>query len=442
MTGIKRFLQSGVFAAGSGLLAWWTWDQQWAGSIPALAFLAAFYSVLWLGYSLIMRFATSVPENVINGVKKSLVLFLPLFAGLFIFQRFYIVGAALIFVGTFLIIWKLPDYINRYFINSTYCSHDKAACRKWIFFFMCGLLVFTAAPAVYYQHHYDRAVSRFTSDSEAVRLDALYCLGQFARDRNAYYDRVVQVLSARVRELTEREPESGPGREMALHILQLLGKLQKEQNRIKQPIDLRHSDLKEFSIEELDLRSAILVGVNLSDSCLYHSNLSGANAKHAVMNKIRMRYVDANGADFFLVEAEDADCRYSDFRKARFTYGQWKGSRFDGSRLQDATIRGRSLKETRMYKARMERVNARWAHLQGTDFRRARLDEGDFYKARFNGADLRGASLKKANLKEAVFVNADLRNADLTGAVLEGADFSGADLTGARGIDAAGVGSK
>ena len=48
---IIKFLQSPVFALASAALAWWTWDKQWAGAIPALSFMVTFYVVLWRVYN-------------------------------------------------------------------------------------------------------------------------------------------------------------------------------------------------------------------------------------------------------------------------------------------------------------------------------------------------------------------------------------------------------
>lgn len=62
-TGIIEFLKSPVFALASAGLAWWTWDKQWAGAIPAIAFMAAFYAVLWMVYNLAMRSIARFPDK-------------------------------------------------------------------------------------------------------------------------------------------------------------------------------------------------------------------------------------------------------------------------------------------------------------------------------------------------------------------------------------------
>jgi hypothetical protein len=50
-----KFLKGPVVAAGTAALAWWTWDKHWAGIIPALAFMAAFYTILWMGYTVAVK---------------------------------------------------------------------------------------------------------------------------------------------------------------------------------------------------------------------------------------------------------------------------------------------------------------------------------------------------------------------------------------------------
>ncbi len=56
-------MKSPVFALASAGLAWWTWDKQWAGAIPAIAFMAAFYAILWMVYSLGMRSVARFPDT-------------------------------------------------------------------------------------------------------------------------------------------------------------------------------------------------------------------------------------------------------------------------------------------------------------------------------------------------------------------------------------------
>lgn len=434
--GIIKFLKSPLFALASAGLAWWTWDKQWAGAIPALAFLAAFYAALWRAYHLARQGAVYLPEGTLKLAGKLVFLLLPVIAGLIVFPYVYLPGGALIFAGFVLILWKLPVYWTLHAgKNSLGAPSEESYYRKRVFFILCGLLFFTLSPAIYYQYQYNQAVSRLSHDSHSIRLNAIYSLGDFAMDHGAYYERVVQVLAARVRELVPgSNRKNDESRQMALHILQLLGGMQKNKDRITTPLNLQATDISKFSLRELDFRKAVLLGADLSGSCFFHSDLSGINARHAVMHKAEMRYMDANQADFFAVRATEADCRYSRFKKAKFRYGSWKGSNFSASHMRHAVIRGRALKGVRLYRARMEHVNARGAHFQNSNFRRARLDEGAFYKARFNGADLREASLKKANLKKALFVNADLRGADMTGAVFEGTNFKGADLRGMKGL--------
>jgi len=436
--GIINFLKTPVFILASALLAWWTWDKEWAGAIPALAFMGAFYAGLWLIYRMFRHLPLQVSEKTKEGIRKSGCLGLPVAAGILLFQWVYTAGAAFVFIGFVLIFWKLPDYINRYFMGGPDESRGRispSVCRKWISVVLCGLLLFTLSPAVYYQYQYQQAVSSLSHDAHSVQLSAIHSLGDFALRHDNYYERVVQILAARVRELSPKEADkAGDSHQKALHILQLLGEIQKNQDTITAPINLRAADISNVSLQDLDFREALLLDADLSGSCFFHSDLSGVDARHAVMHKAELRYMKANQADFFAVQAENADCRHSHFRKARFRWGSWKDANFFGSNLRHAVIRGRALKNVRLYRARMEHVNARGAHFQNSNFRKARLDEGDFYRARFNKADLRRASLKNANLKEAVFADADLRDADLTGALFERTNFKGADLRGVKGL--------
>ena len=50
-----QFLKSPALALVSASIAWLTWGRQWAGAIPALAFMTAFYGVLWWIYDMVEK---------------------------------------------------------------------------------------------------------------------------------------------------------------------------------------------------------------------------------------------------------------------------------------------------------------------------------------------------------------------------------------------------
>ena len=50
-----QFLKSPALAVVSAGIAWLTWGRQWAGAIPALAFMTAFYVVLWWIYEMVEK---------------------------------------------------------------------------------------------------------------------------------------------------------------------------------------------------------------------------------------------------------------------------------------------------------------------------------------------------------------------------------------------------
>jgi hypothetical protein len=103
-----------------------------------------------------------------------------------------------------------------------------------------------------------------------------------------------------------------------------------------------------------------------------------------------------------------------------------------GAYLSDASLRGASLRWGYLIGAYLIGVDLTDAHLLYTNLTRAKFIGADLTRADLTRADLTRADLTRADLTRADFTGADLTRADFTGADLTRADFTGADLTGAR----------
>lgn len=161
-------------------------------------------------------------------------------------------------------------------------------------------------------------------------------------------------------------------------------------NRVLQPLDLRHANLCRIDIRNTDLTACLLEGCNLT--------LARFDSKTLVPTGFNLEKSGAVGP----------------------------GAALNGAFLNGADLRGMDLRN----------ANFMGAYLSGCDLSGAVL-EG----ARFVGADLRFAKMQGCRCRGARFTGsqlqqADFRAADLTEAALDGAEsIQGTDFSQTSGMD-------
>lgn len=207
---------------------------------------------------------------------------------------------------------------------------------------------------------FGRAVELLGSNELDVRVGGIYALERLMHDSPADEAKIVEVLSAFIR---DHAPESLPARSGA-NTSPCRSAVTTSKGRPSHP-----SNDAQAALEVLG-RRPVLVGNHL------HTNLTWA---------------DIAGASLLRANLDGADLRCAGLI---------------GAYLSDASLREAYL---------------RWAYLTGADLTRADLTGAHLPYTDLTGAKLTGADLTYADLTGANLAGADLTRADLTGANLTGA---------------------
>ena len=142
-----------------------------------------------------------------------------------------------------------------------------------------------------------RAVTQLGDDNMAIRLGGIYALERLAKDSDTDHGRVMDVLTAYVRENALRHAEDAPQAankpttDMQA-ILTVIGRRKTPgNNRHNARLDLNHTrlvgadlkmaDLTGADLTGADLTGADLTGADLTDAKLLDANLLGANLLNA-----------------------------------------------------------------------------------------------------------------------------------------------------------------
>ena len=141
------------------------------------------------------------------------------------------------------------------------------------------------------------------------------------------------------------------------------------------------------TVDENDMRGAVLSYTDLSYSDLHRLDLGSAHLDHSDLSAADLHGARLNWADL------------------------------DASQLAGANLAGANLIGVKLDGANLEGANLREAVLNG---------------AALGGVNLRGCDLRQADLNWADLAGADLSNSDLTGAALGWASLLGATLDGAK----------
>lgn len=190
--------------------------------------------------------------------------------------------------------------------------------------------------------------------------------------------------------------------------------------------DLRCSNLRAISANDVcfrgaqvnnaDLRDGVFERANFNNACLEHIHLENANLKTASLENVCLKYA----------QLENAHLEYANLEKADFTGACLKGAYIGHARLRKANFDGASLSRCDLRKACLNE-----AHFERADLECADLNCASCKNVHFEFANLSGANIKGADLSGTDFTGANLGMANLNGADLQGAILFGANLFGA-----------
>jgi Pentapeptide repeats (8 copies) len=231
---------------------------------------------------------------------------------------------------------------------------------------------------------YTKAIEQLGDDKLDVRLGGIYALERIATDSERDHPTVVEVLSAFVREHSQRstvdddnvgDDNGGPlapppkpvKREPTADVQAAVTVL----DRLPQRRHVTRGNLKGAHLEGANLDDANLEGATLADAHLEGASLDWANLQRANLQR-------ANLAGAYLQHAHLA------------------GADLGMANLEGALLGGAILRGAHLHGANLERAWLQWAHLEGADLKRANLESAQLWGTKLQGANLDGAQLQGA----------------------------------------------
>lgn len=199
-------------------------------------------------------------------------------------------------------------------------------------------------------------------------------------------------------------------------------------------VDLRNPELAGIDLNQhvhglynqgIDLRQVSLERIDLSHAILYDARLEGANLSHANLSAAFLRRVNFAGANLVSANFCKADLKYAGFMGANLSNADLTEADLSG----DTAFTGANLRD-----ANLEGANLEYAYLDYANLVQTRLTAANLKYARIRDTTLRGSNLTRANLSLAELSYVDFRGsnlayANLSGALLNGADLMGVDLS-------------
>ena len=209
---------------------------------------------------------------------------------------------------------------------------------------------------------FTRAIAHLGHAEMAIRVGGISDLEQLAQDSEQDHVRIMDVLTAYVRERAPRPAAAPPAAAQTLPrdiqaILTVLGRWATTgKNRGTARLDLSNTHLVGAILLAADLSGADLSGADLSGAKLSGADLSGANLSKATLLGVSLSRADLSGAN---------------------------------------------LSEAFLFAANLSGASLSGASLSGANLRKAFLFAADLFAADLFAADLSGASLSGANLSGA-----------------------------------------
>lgn len=176
-----------------------------------------------------------------------------------------------------------------------------------------------------------------------------------------------------------------------------------------------------------------LSGVDLSGIDLSGANLAGTLFRRARLDGARLSSALLKGASFEEASIQDIDLRDAVLDGADLSRSRGERTHFEGAQLLAANLSGANLPGACFDRANLELVHAPTAMFDGSTFAEACVREATFEKsslvnAQFSTVDGQGARFNEAVLHGARFTGSKLNEADFSSATLEQAEFTGCTL--------------
>lgn len=184
------------------------------------------------------------------------------------------------------------------------------------------------------------------------------------------------------------------------------------------------------------LQLNVLQGRDLRGANFHSAVLPKVDLRTLKPDKGEISYTRLGGADLTWTQMQEALLNDTDAQAAKLQGAQLQGASMVRVKMQGADLENAQLQQADLSNAQLEQANLTGAYLQGATLENAILVDALLKQANLQGANLRGAQLQRADLSDANLEGADLSDANLEGAILRGAQLQGGILCGTA-MDAA-----
>jgi uncharacterized protein YjbI with pentapeptide repeats len=250
-----------------------------------------------------------------------------------------------------------------------------------------------------------------------VRLGGIYALERIGRDSRPDRGPVVEVLTAFLREHSQRSHRSDIPSDANVNS----GAGTPEQPKLRADLQAVATVLgrsgwsgrHRFDLQHVDLRNADLIDAHLDGADLRGAHLEGADLSGAHLERANLRDAHLEGANLPYAHLEGAMLGGAHLERACLIAAHLERANLGVAHLEEADLRD----------AHLEGANLPYAHLEGAMLAAPRVEglpahlKGGDPRAHLEGANLRAAHLEGARLARAHLEQADLRDAHLEGVV-------------------------
>lgn len=297
-------------------------------------------------------------------------------------RNLYILVAAIVALAFLLILWQLPQWQSRAYLNkfppevlqelkaSERVQLEKNAAdienstRLTIAQIVGGLALLAGLYFTYQNvrtaqenlrvteqgkltERFSKAVELLGSEKLDVRLGGIYALERIARDSPKDHWTVMEVLTAFVREnshLKLEEQKDEKMREDIQAVMTVIGRRKWSKTETK-ALNLQKVNLSNCYLPEVNLQGALLAEANLNGANLYRANLSKARMGDAILSKSELREANLEKAYLFRVDLSKANLHGVNFNDADLRYSKLDKSKLYGADFKGADVRGVSYEE-------------------------------------------------------------------------------------------------
>lgn len=220
---------------------------------------------------------------------------------------------------------------------------------------------------------FSKTVQQLRSESQEVRLAAIYVLAKIAQDSPRYHQNVMDILCNYIREYSQdlaRYPSNDDGSLRTPSDLQAMIQVIGQRNRSydQYPPDLRRAKLPSLEVQDVDLSNCYLPHADLSRCSFHRVSLEGAQLGWANFEEAHLVDIDLSDALLPRSSFANAYLYNVDLRRADLSnYTDLSGCELYSVRLQDACMEDADLSNTEFHHTDLTGVDFGVTNLSGAN---------------------------------------------------------------------------